>query len=60
MLTLDAVADLLRVTRNTAGHPSEEVVDEEVAHIHLQMAAVYLAKMTVLAEHLRSLGRSDP
>jgi hypothetical protein len=50
-LTLDAVADLLRVTRNAAGHPTGEAIDEDTAFTHLQMAGRYLAKMTELALH---------
>jgi hypothetical protein len=50
-ITLDAVADLLRVTRNAAGHPTGQRVDEETAYAHLVMAAMLLAKMTELAEH---------
>lgn len=50
-LTMDAVADLLRVTRNDSGHPSGRSVDEETAHTHLQMGAVYLRKMTALRDH---------
>ncbi len=56
-LTLDAVADLLRVTRNAAGHPSGQTVDEDTARTHLQMAALYLARMTALQEHFASLAR---
>lgn len=48
-LTLDAVADLLRVTRNAAGHPTGATVDEDTAYTHLQMAGRFLAKMTELA-----------
>lgn len=47
-LTLDAVADLLRLTRNEAGHPTGVEVDEDTAYTHLQMAARYLQKMTAL------------
>lgn len=50
-ITLDAVADLLRVTRNAAGHPTGRRVDEETAYAHLVMAAMLLAKMTELADH---------
>ena len=50
-LTLDAVADLLRITRNEAGHPTGAEVDEDTAYTHLQMAARYLQKMTVLQVH---------
>jgi hypothetical protein len=41
-LTLDAVADPLRITRNDAGHPTGREVDEDTAYTHLQMAARYL------------------
>ncbi|MGI5292808.1 hypothetical protein ACQEVF_57185 [Nonomuraea polychroma] len=50
-LTMDAVADLLRITRNEAGHPHGRPVDEDTAYTHLQMAARYLGKMTTLQEH---------
>lgn len=54
-ITLDAVADLLRVTRNAAGHPTGQRVDAETAHTHLVMAATLLTKMTALAEHFEGL-----
>lgn len=57
-LTLDAVADLLRITRNEAGHPTGRGVDEDTAYTHLQMAARYLQKMTALDAHFRGLARS--
>ena len=47
-LTLDALADLLRLTRNEAGHPTGVEVDEDTAYTHLQMAARYVQKMTDL------------
>lgn len=50
-LTMDAVADLLRITRNDAGHPTGRNVDEDTAYTHLQMAARYLEKMTILRRH---------
>ncbi len=53
-LTLDAVADLLRVTRNESGHPTGRGIDEDTAYTNLQMAARYLQKMTQLEEHLRA------
>jgi hypothetical protein len=53
-LTLDAVADLLRVTRNDAGHPTGRRIDEDTAYTHLQMAARYLQKMTALEAHFLS------
>ncbi|WP_329521557.1 hypothetical protein [Spirillospora sp. NBC_01491] len=54
-LTMDAVADLLRVTRNDAGHPTGRNVDENTAYTHLQMAARYLEKMTALKHHFEAL-----
>lgn len=58
-LTMDAVADLLRVTRNDSGHPSGRTVDEETAHTHLQMGAVYLRKMAALRSYFNdSAGQS--
>jgi SpoVK/Ycf46/Vps4 family AAA+-type ATPase len=55
VLTLDAVAELLRVTRNSVGHPTGADVDEDTARVHLQMAALYLRKMTDLREHFERL-----
>ncbi|RBY87444.1 hypothetical protein [Blastococcus sp. TF02A-26] len=54
-LTLDAVAELLRITRNDAGHPTGALVDEDTAYTHLQMAANYLKKMTRLKAHFDSV-----
>lgn len=51
VLTLDAVAELLRVTRNSVGHPTGAVVDEDTARVHLQMAGLYLRKMTDLRDY---------
>lgn len=42
VLTLDAVAELLRITRNSVGHPTGADVDEDTAGVHLQMAGLYL------------------
>jgi hypothetical protein len=54
-LTMDAVADLLRITRNDAGHPTGRDVDEDTAYTHLQMAARYLEKMTALQRYFDAL-----
>lgn len=54
-LTLDAVADLLRITRNDAGHPTGAEVDEDTAYTHLQMAARYLQKITRLQAHFQMI-----
>ena len=53
-LTLDAVADLLRITRNEAGHPTGKQIDEDTAYTHLQMGAAYLQKMTQLKAHFET------
>lgn len=53
-LTLDAVADLLRITRNDAGHPTGRDVDEDTAYTHLQMAARYLEKMVALQRYFEN------
>jgi hypothetical protein len=47
-LTLDAVADLVRVARNEAGHPTGVELDEDTAYTHLQVVARYLQTMTAL------------
>jgi len=44
-LTLDSVLDLIRVTRNEAGHPTGRAVDRDEAYINLQMFARYLKKL---------------
>lgn len=53
-LTLDAVADLIRLTRNEVGHPTGRQIDEDTARVHLTIAPVYLRKMSLLAAHLAS------
>jgi hypothetical protein len=58
-LTLDAISDLLRVTRNDAGHPTEAVVDADTAHTHLLIAGAYLKKMAGLRRYLATTV-SDP
>jgi hypothetical protein len=44
-LTLDAVADLLRVNRNDAGHPTGRRFDRDEAYVGLQVFARYVAKL---------------
>jgi hypothetical protein len=53
-LTLDAVADLLRITRNEAGHPTGNQIDQDTAYTHLQMGGAYLQKMTQLRAYFES------
>ncbi|MDH7602571.1 MAG: hypothetical protein QHI38_10550 [Armatimonadota bacterium] len=44
-LTLDSVADLLRIYRNDAGHPTGKTMSKDDALINLQMFARYLQKL---------------
>jgi hypothetical protein len=53
-LTLDAVSDLLRITRNEAGHPTGSAVDEDTARTHLLIASGYLKKVAELQRHFSS------
>lgn len=50
-LTLDAVSDLLRITRNEAGHPTGAAIDEDTARTHLLIAGGYLKRMALLQRH---------
>lgn len=50
-LTLDAIADLIRMTRNEVGHPTGRQIDEDTARVHLTIAPVYLRKMQLLSVH---------
>ena len=54
-LTLDAIADLIRLTRNEVGHPTGREIDEDTARVHLTIAPMYLRKMHLLAAHFRGL-----
>lgn len=54
-LTLDAIADLIRLTRNEVGHPTGRQVDEDTARVHLTIAPMYLRKMQQLAVHFAGL-----
>lgn len=56
-LTLDAIADLIRLTRNEVGHPTGRQIDEETARVHLTIAPVYMRKMQVLSEHFNAMSR---
>jgi len=44
-LNLDAVADMLRVNRNEAGHPTGRTFGESEAYINLQTFARYIVKL---------------
>ena len=54
-LTLDAIADLIRLTRNEVGHPTGRQIDEDTARVHLTIAPMYLRKMDQLAAHFAGL-----
>jgi hypothetical protein len=56
-LTLDSVLDLLRITRNEAGHPTGRSVDPHEAYINLQMFGRYLTKLYALQEFFRNNSR---
>lgn len=51
-LTMSAVADLLRIYRNDAGHPTAKRVQREDCFIHLRMFVRYAKKMYDLKAHL--------
>jgi hypothetical protein len=53
-LALDSIADLLRVARNDAGHPTGVQIDEDTARAHLVIAAGLLGKMTDLRVHFEN------
>lgn len=44
-LTMDAVLDLLRVSRNDAGHPTGRRISREDQFVHLQIFVRYLQKL---------------
>lgn len=50
-LTLDAIADLIRLTRNEVGHPTGRQIDEDTARVHLTIAPTYMRKMRALTVH---------
>jgi hypothetical protein len=58
-LTLDSVLDLLRITRNEAGHPTGRSVDRDEAYINLQMFARYLKKLYGLSAFFRANARKS-
>lgn len=56
VLRLDAVAELLRVSRNSVGHLTGADVDADTARVHLQMAGPVLAEDDRPARPLRGPG----
>lgn len=54
-LTLDAIADLIRLTRNEAGHPTGRQIDEDTARVHLTIAPMYLRKIQLLSAHFPAM-----
>jgi hypothetical protein len=59
-LTLDAIADLIRLTRNEAGHPTGRKIDEDTARVHLTIAPMYLRKMQLLSAHCARMPGGEP
>ncbi len=53
-LTLNAVTDLLRVSRNDAGHPTGRGIDRGDCFIHLRMFARYARKLYSLKMSLQN------
>ena len=53
-LTLNAVTDLLRVSRNDAGHPTGRSIDRDDCFIHLRMFVRYTHKLYLLKAHLQT------
>lgn len=51
VLALDAIEDLIRMTRSEVGHPAGRQIDEDTAQAHLAIALIYLCKMKQLANH---------
>lgn len=58
-LTLDAIADLIRLTRNEVGHPTGRQIDEDTARVHLTIAPIYLRKMRLLTVHFAQTPTED-
>jgi hypothetical protein len=54
-LTLDAIADLIRLTRNEVGHPTGRQIDEDTARVHLTIAPVYLRKIQLLSAYFAGM-----
>ena len=52
-LTLNAVTDLLRVSRNDAGHPTGRGIDRDDCFIHLRMFVRYARKLYSLKTSLQ-------
>ena len=48
-VALDAITDLIRLTRNEAGHPAGRQINEDTARVHLAIAPVHLRKVQVPA-----------
>ena len=50
-LTVHSVADLLRTSRNDAGHPTDRTVDRDDAYAHLCLFVKYARKLYALKAH---------
>jgi len=50
-LTLDSVSELLRASRNEAGHPTGRIIEHSEVYSNLQVFSRYLEKLYVLKRH---------
>jgi hypothetical protein len=57
---LDAVADLLRTSRNEAGHPTGKGPDRGAAFVHLQLFGVYVQRLWALRRFFLERGANAP
>lgn len=59
-LTMDAVADAIRLTRNDSGHPTGRALDREDQYIALQMSGRYFVKLATLSRFLKDPKSARP
>ena len=55
-LTVNSITDLLRIYRNQAGHPTNEIIDQDDAFTHLCMFVRYATKLYALKSHFDDAG----
>jgi hypothetical protein len=58
-LTLDTIADLLRIYRNDSGHPTGKQISREDAYSNLRVFMSYMERLYKLKAFFES-GRCDP
>jgi hypothetical protein len=59
-LTLDALADAIRLTRNDSGHPTGKTLSREDQYIALQMAGRFFVKLSLLTRFFKDPTSSRP